>query len=238
MGTVVNISKIGLTNFAIDRHFRGGANPSGIILNAFSDHTPQSFVARMKAGERDTVQYADGYAPFCKHVFIPNFLDVYPAYIPITDKVRPLIETGYKTRRADELPVLSRWVRSNRFVRKAWDVTWPAYATDNILEIPPLFEAKWLDIIVYSRIQLEYEAGKRGELCSLLPDYNWGIVGVIPLMTPVEVPMPPATMVRNALGPAEGGSGIPLDRIKYRESVEYHSTHVAVDTVYPGNDSA
>lgn len=33
--------------------------------------------------------------------------------------------------------------------------------------------------------------------------------------------MDPITMMRNALGKAEGGSGVPLDRAKYMESVKY-----------------
>lgn len=33
--------------------------------------------------------------------------------------------------------------------------------------------------------------------------------------------MDPITMMRNALGKAEGGSGVPLDREKYLESVKY-----------------
>jgi len=36
-----------------------------------------------------------------------------------------------------------------------------------------------------------------------------------------ETPMQPITMMRNALGKEEGGSGVPLDRKKYLESVAY-----------------
>ena len=37
--------------------------------------------------------------------------------------------------------------------------------------------------------------------------------------------MQPITMMRNALGADEGGSGVPLDADKYRESVAYWATH-------------
>jgi hypothetical protein len=37
--------------------------------------------------------------------------------------------------------------------------------------------------------------------------------------------MAPITMMRNALGVAEGGSGVPLDAEAYRKSVEYWQGH-------------
>lgn len=43
-----------------------------------------------------------------------------------------------------------------------------------------------------------------------------------------ELPMQPITMMRNALGVEEGGSGIPLDRQKYRESVAFWVENVAI----------
>jgi hypothetical protein len=42
---------------------------------------------------------------------------------------------------------------------------------------------------------------------------------------PIETPMAPVTMMRNALGVEEGGSGVPLDREAYRRSVEFWSAH-------------
>jgi hypothetical protein len=35
-------------------------------------------------------------------------------------------------------------------------------------------------------------------------------------------------MMRNALGEEEGGSGVPLDREKYRESVTFWKENVAI----------
>jgi len=42
---------------------------------------------------------------------------------------------------------------------------------------------------------------------------------------PEEMPMAPITMMRNALGVAEGGSGVPLDPEAYRRSVAFWSAH-------------
>jgi hypothetical protein len=40
-----------------------------------------------------------------------------------------------------------------------------------------------------------------------------------------ELPMSPITIMRNALGRAEGGSGVPLDKAKYDAAVEYWEHH-------------
>lgn len=56
----------------------------------------------------------------------------------------------------------------------------------------------------------------------------WGVVSVKAQDVDYELPMQPITMMRNALGKEEGGSGVPLDPAKYRESVEYWSTHAPI----------
>ena len=76
---------------------------------------------------------------------------------------------------------------------------------------PPV--AEYLVVILYSREQLARE----GEPI----EADWGIVGCIDTAEPEEIPMAPITMMRNALGVAEGGSGVPLDREAYRRSVEF-----------------
>ena len=43
-----------------------------------------------------------------------------------------------------------------------------------------------------------------------------------------EEPMNPITMMRNSLGMEEGGSGVPMDRVKYVESVEFWKNNAIV----------
>jgi hypothetical protein len=43
-----------------------------------------------------------------------------------------------------------------------------------------------------------------------------------------ETPMQPITMMRNALGREEGGSGVPLSRQAYEDSVAYWQGHAAI----------
>ena len=51
----------------------------------------------------------DGYAPFCKHIFVENFANVSRSVIEITVKNEYLLKTAYEARNEKELPVLKRF---------------------------------------------------------------------------------------------------------------------------------
>ncbi len=76
---------------------------------------------------------------------------------------------------------------------------------------PPV--ANFLIPILYSREQMAKEGTP--------VDADWGVVGCLYTMTPEETPMVPITMLRNALGVEEGGSGVSLDREAYLRSVAF-----------------
>ena len=76
---------------------------------------------------------------------------------------------------------------------------------------PPV--AEYLVAILYSAEQMAKEGSPI--------DGDWGIVGCLYTAAPEEIPMAPITMMRNALGVEEGGSGVPIDREAYRRSVEF-----------------
>ena len=80
---------------------------------------------------------------------------------------------------------------------------------------PPV--ADYLVPILYDRAQL----AKEGTLI----DADFGVVGCMYTAEPVETPMAPITMMRNALGVEEGGSGVPLDREAYARSVAFWERH-------------
>jgi hypothetical protein len=80
---------------------------------------------------------------------------------------------------------------------------------------PPV--AAYLLPILYSRAQLAKEGSP--------VDADWGVVGCLYTMAPEELPMAPITLLRNALGVEEGGSGVPLDRAAYRRSVAFWRAH-------------
>ena len=56
----------------------------------------------------------------------------------------------------------------------------------------------------------------------------WGIVSIKAQDVDYELPMNPITVMRNSLGKEQGGSGVPLDRDAYMESVSYWRDHVVV----------
>jgi hypothetical protein len=75
--------------------------------------------------------------------------------------------------------------------------------------------AGYLIPILYSAEQLAKEGSP------IIGD--WGVVGCLYTAAPEELPMAPITMMRNALGVAEGGSGVPLDQAAYRRGVAFWS---------------
>lgn len=151
----------------------------------------------------------EGYAPFCKHIFIENFTDSVPGYVEINEKTEILIKTIYEARNEKELPVLKRYVPVESI---------------GIESIQP---AKFLDIILYSKEQIQKENQAMGnEDPSKEIDYDYGIISIKPQNCDHELPMDPITMMRNALGVEEGGSGVSLERNKYIESVNFWSKNI------------
>lgn len=73
--------------------------------------------------------------------------------------------------------------------------------------------ANWLIPILYSAEQM----AKEGSPIKA----DWGVVGCLYTMEPIETPIAPITMLRNALGVEEGGSGVPIDRKAYVASVDF-----------------
>lgn len=150
----------------------------------------------------------DGYAPFCKLLFIENFTDCTPGYVEINEETESLIKTSYEARTEKELPVLRRFIPYDS-VKSA------------------LSPAKYLNIILYSKEQIQIEDAAMGnEDSNKEIDYDYGIISVKPQNIDEEISMDPITMMRNALGTEHGGSGVPLDREKYNNSVAFWSKHV------------
>lgn len=183
-----------MTDFAL-RNWQEGASTRILGL------TPDELVARCNATPHSLV---DGYAPFCKHLFLPNDTPTRAAFAEITEANRPFLRSGYLARRPGERAVLERWFEG--------------------LDAP---RAEWLDVILYSHAQLLAEARDYpGE--QPVPDCDWGIVSIIGTLAPEEPPMPPITQMRNALGRDQGGSGVPLDVEAYDRAVAFWDRHAAI----------
>ncbi len=188
---------IAMTDFAL-RNWEEGASTRIVGLS------PVELVAQCNAAGGPLV---DGYAPFCKHMFLKNDSETRAAFAPITEKNAHALRSGYIARREGERAVLERWFEG--------------------IDAP---RANWLDVILYSHDQLVAEARDYPEEQSV-PDCDWGIVSIIAVLEPKEPPMPPITQMRNALGREEGGSGAPLDIDAYDRAVEFWDAHAAVRQV-------
>jgi len=160
----------------------------------------------------------DGYAPFCKHLFVENdFTDACTNVLPITPENEGMLRTKYEARNEKELPVLVRFFPQE------------LVGTDN------LPKAKYLDLILYSREQIRAENAAKGNADPSTTKEDeeeeeapWGIVSIKAQDIDKELPMNPITNMRNALGKEHGGSGIPIDRDSYMEAVNYWKDHAVV----------
>ena len=156
----------------------------------------------------------DGYADFCKIITLENFTDARVGAMKITLDNYQYLRSGYSSRRDSELPVLSRWF-------------------DLPLSKP---RAEYLQLVVYSREQLlkEHEADEKNndsllhKEFELAEDVNWGVVAILGQESHEPEPMKPATILRNALGKEEGGSGVPIDREEYEKSVAFWKDYATV----------
>ncbi|MCB1381757.1 MAG: DUF3228 family protein [Notoacmeibacter sp.] len=166
--------------------------------------SPDGLVALCNAEVSGGASLVEGYAPFCKHLFLANPSPTRCSFAPVTEANRPLLRSGYQARRDGELPVLERWFEG--------------------LEAP---RAQWLDVILYSHDQLLAEAAS-GLDDDAVPECDWGIVSVIGTLEAVEPPMPPITQMRNSLGIEEGGSGRAIDRDAYARAVTFWETHASI----------
>ena len=153
-------------------------------------------------------ELSPGYAPFCKHLFVPNpYPTIKSGVVEFTPALEHLVRSAYEARTEKELPVLQRWVDAK--------------------EVGTLPQAKWLDLILYSREQIRAENAAT-KTPTADTDAPWGIISIKGQDVDHELPMTPITMMRNALGKEEGGSGVPLVRSSYLEAVAFWQKHLMV----------
>ncbi|ESS33062.1 DUF3228 domain-containing protein [Toxoplasma gondii VEG] len=182
----------------------GGSRISGVTKEEFLEKVNE--LVTRDAG----IEFFQGYAPFCRHLYIPNFVGALPGSLPITADNEHLLRSGYIARRPNELPVLTRWFPMS-------------YAKD------ALMPAAFLDLILYSREQIAKETAAESNTAVVI-DPNapaWSIIAVKAQNEKYSLPMAPITMLRNTLI-EEGGSGVALDREAYKASVAYWKTHAIV----------
>lgn len=211
----MSFGKIKITNFG-KRHFDPKFGGTKI-----TSHTPEQIEDYINGVTFPLSKIIDGYAPFCKLIAVDNVTNAKIGSMPIALENYQYLRSGYSARTESELPVMSRW-----------------------FELPvPAPKAKFLMFVVYSRAQLikehkATEAKKKKQFKSAyIPtpfefegdkSVKWGVVAILGQTHNDEEPMAPITMMRNALGVEEGGSGVPIDREKYEASVKFWSENAIV----------
>mmetsp|Transcript_17365 Transcript_17365/g.36052 ORF Transcript_17365/g.36052 Transcript_17365/m.36052 type:complete len:137 (-) Transcript_17365:229-639(-) len=135
---------------------------------------------------------------------MPNFCSARLGHLPITSDNEQKLKTRYEARNDKELPVLIRFFPSSS------------------VEAP---EAKYLDLILYSREQMVKEAAAMGRVH--YNDAPWSLISIKAQDEPYELPMSPITVMRNELI-SQGGSGVPIDREQYMKAVRYWENHAMI----------
>ena len=174
----------------------------------------QEFLNKVNELYKSESMLVDGYAPFCKHLFVENFVKgLKSCHLEINKDTEKLIVSKYDSRQKNELPVLIRYIDLNS------------------IDKDKIEDAKYLDLILYSKEQIvsemtemKFEEKEINDMKN--KDFDWGIISIKPLNVNHELPFVPMTIMRNSLGKNEGGSGVPIDRKKYMEGVEFWSKNV------------
>lgn len=206
-----NIPFIDLNSHA-ERYFIYKENK--YLDKAFIDYDRNKFVSKINElylNKNNNIKLIDGYAPFCKHLFIPNFVkNIKDSILEINNDNILYLKSEYNSRRKEELAVLVRYFDLNEL------------NNNNII----INNAKYLDIILYSREQINIE----NKAMNIIDNSKsqWGIVSIKPQNVNYEIPMEPITMMRNALPLNQGGSGKSIDPIQYNKSVQFWSKHARV----------
>ena len=146
-----------------------------------------------------------GYADFCKIIAIDN-RNVDTFHLPfehLSINREEALKSGAKLHSAYE---------ARRPEELAVLVEWVTG-----IEAP---KANFIHLILYDREQLS----KEDEIIQA----DWGIVSIATAANIDEEPMRPITMMRNALGIEEGGSGVSINREAYSKSVAYWSENIMI----------
>lgn len=165
-----------------------------------------------KDGRRNAITGCDA-ASFEHHINTHTPLDVLDGYAPFC---KLHVHRNWTTTRVAAVPITAD---NQHLLRSAYE----ARNDDELAVLNRWFEgvepphAEYLLVIVYDRAQLH----KEGDPI----DADWGVVGCLATAEPKETPLAPITMMRNALGVDEGGSGVELDRAAYQRSVAFWSAH-------------
>ena len=92
-------------------------NSNRIFINfsetEFADRINNYYIQSLEKNEK---VLQDGYAPFCKHIFIKNFTDTKPGSVEITPENESFIRTKYEARTELELPVLRRYFPKEKVI--------------------------------------------------------------------------------------------------------------------------
>ena len=188
-----------------------------------------------KYGQSYKYNIVDGYAPFCKLLFVENFTEAKVGSLPITLENYQYLRSGYSARREEELPTFSRWLELPTGIPKAEWLCIVCYDKEQMTKESMPKEAKMYDEAKENSIKQNVEFKetffqwlKMNGISYTPYEDLYGVVAILGQSHPNEEPMKPETMLRNALGVEEGGSGHKLNKEDYLKSVDFWDKNATV----------
>ena len=201
--------RIGISSFASRQFFtKNSSEEMEKVRNGDFDFIPltaQRFQKQLQSRlARGDGQLRKGYAPFCMGLYIKNWTKSLDCWREINTNNQHLGRFSYIARKSTELPVGEFYLEDDGTIN------------------PKI--ASHLHIILYDYKQLMKEDSE------FIWDgfTEWYIICIKAQNVGYETPMTPITMMRNALGIEEGGSGVPLNKDEYTKSVIYHQKNARV----------
>ena len=220
LGTMATLSSecapLELDSFALRQFMDAGYAGTKIPISPekFMDRVLKFYHERaeMQREFPDRPVLIDGYAPFCKHIFMPNFWDdIRDGAMRITGDNKHLLRTKYEARNDKELPVLTRY-----FSREDVQVPRAEYLDlicmlllsaasfylisdlhpelQHVFLWQPLTSSVYPSCFaflfqVYSREQVLKEHEAMGKTSEQIGEAPWRIIGIKGQGVPYEIPM-------------------------------------------------
>jgi hypothetical protein len=223
--------RIKITNFA-KRHF--DPKSGGTKITSQTPEQMEDYINSMVEAGGPLAKIMDGYAPFCKLIAIENVTNAKVGSMAIDMSNYQYIRHGYSARTPQELKILTRWFELPISAPRAKYLIFVVYSKEQLKkEHAADLEKKFKNWETSRNTTLsESEKNAMMELegfkFELSTEDDWGVVAILGQTHSEEEPMAPVTMMRNALGIEEGGSGVSINKEAYERSVAFWSDNAVI----------
>lgn len=225
-------------NFGINKHCKKFWQP-GNFLFLGTNTTLDSFFSVIKSKiDNGLAIETEGYASFCRNIIVKNdFVENVPATVmEITPENDSFLRTKYQRRGGpDELEFLIRYFCMSDLKEAGLELNQVPYfclefySKEHLINEDIQGLAKNYPNVPVEDLSLEVKQKYHYAFDDPNTINDWVCINIKMQIEDKPIPMAPQTIIVNALGPYVGGSGAPLKREKYEESVNFFKKYAFVD---------